>query len=113
MTALGIGVTDRDPETAHDWQPGRRDYKPDYLRKAIAEYNEAAAALSEAADRHEQGDPNHSEVTRAAVQRCLHMMNVRRCKMELAWLRFETEQSARTADWQDEQTMYSDLRRGG
>lgn len=113
MTALGIDVTDRDPETVHDWQPGRRDWKPEYLLKAIADYEQACRDVSEAADRHELGDPRLAEVTRADVERCLRALNHKKFLMEKAWLAFETEQAARAADWQDEQAMYNDLRHGG
>lgn len=113
MTALGVGITDRDPVTDHDWQPARREYRPDYLLKAIADYEQACRDVSEAADRHEMGDPRLAEVTRADVQRCLRALNRKKCQMERAWLAFETEQAARAADWQDEQSMYSELRRGG
>jgi hypothetical protein len=113
MTTFGAGITEHDPETIHNWKPGKRDYKPDYLREAITAYNTATQAVTEAADRHEQGDPNHPEVTRAEVQRCLRALNHKKYLMEKAWLEFEAEEAAKAADWQDEQQMYAELRRGG
>ena len=118
MTALGIGVTDRDPVTVHDGKPSHsKDTKPGYLVRAQEEMDQAWLALSEAADKHETGDPNNSETTMKACQRALRIYNRKVQRWNLARLRYTEDMRKRyeyqEADYRDQENMYADLRHGG
>lgn len=118
MTALGVGITDRDPVTVHDWKPTHPVHeKPAYLVRAMDEEERAHREMIEAADRHEMGDINNPAPTMREMQRTMRIWNRACFRLEQARLRYTEEQRKyhehQQADWEDEQQMYADLRRGG